>query len=376
MQYSIGIDIGKRKCVACIMDDKKRILEETSYENTSREAGMFARKAKLSYGGKNCQAVCESTGNMWLKTYEAFESAGIPIKLANTYKMRIISDMDVKTDPIDARKLANALRAGMVPECYVAPPELRSVRELMRCRIGLVQDRTAVINQIHSLLDRYDERIDSSHVYSNKGLGQLFALNLGDPNDDAVLGVQARRVRQITEEIADIETRIAAQASVSEDARILMSIPGIDSFTAMLLVSEIGDIARFKTPGKLVAWFGMCPTVHQSGDREYHGKMRKTSNRRCNWAMLQTVRTAAIYDERMGRIHARSKKRNSARPMVARTHVATKMIRIVWSMLVTRTPYSGHDPKTYKLKLARAEAVAAAAATSKMPPEVREKTDK
>ncbi len=377
MQYSIGIDIGKRKCVACIMDDNKRILEETAYENTYKEADLFAKKAKLNYGGKNCQAVCESTGNMWLKTYEAFESAGIPIKLANTHRMRIISDMDVKTDPIDARKLANALRAGMVPECYVAPPELRSVRELMRCRIRLVQDRTAVVNQIHSLLDRHDWKINSSHMYSNKGLKQLFALNLGDPNDDVVLGVYARRVRHLAEEIASIETRIAAQAGASEYARILMSIPGIDSFTAMLPVSEIGDIARFKTPNKLVAWFGMCPTVHQSGDREeYHGKMRKTSNRRCNWAILQAARTAAIYDERMGRIHARSKKRNSARPMVARTHVAAKMVRIIWSMLMTKTPYSGHDPKTYKLKLARAEAAAAAAATATAAPKVREKTTK
>ncbi len=151
---------------------------------------------------------------------------------------------------------------------------------------------------------------------------------LDDPNDGAVLGVHTRRVRQPTEEIADIETKTATQAGASEDARIPMSIPGIDSPAAMLPVSEIGDIGRFKTPGKLVAWFGMCPTVHQSGDREYCGKMRKTSNHRCNRAMLQAARTAAIYDERIGRINAGSK-RNSARPMVARTHAATKMIRII-----------------------------------------------
>ncbi len=179
-KYSIGIDIGKRKCIACIMDDKKRIQEETAYEDASKEASLFARKAKLNYG-RNCQAVCESAGNMWPKTCEAFESAGIP-KLASTYRMRIISDMDVKTDPIDARRFANALRAGMVPECYVAPPELRSVRELIRCRIGPVQARTAVINRIHSLPDRYDGRIDSSHVYS-KGLRQLTDMAPDDPND-------------------------------------------------------------------------------------------------------------------------------------------------------------------------------------------------
>ncbi len=143
--------------------------------------------------------------------------------------MRIISDIDVKTDPIDARRLTNALRAGMVPKCYVAPPGLWSVMELMRCRIGPVQARTAVINRIHGLPDRYYERIDSSHAYSDKGLRQLTDMAPDDPNDGAVLGAHTRRVRQPTEEIADIETKIAAQAGASEDARIPMSIPGIDS---------------------------------------------------------------------------------------------------------------------------------------------------
>ena len=76
---------------------------------------------KKEYGGKGrCQAACESTGNMWLKTFEAFEGCGIPINLANTYKMKIISDTDAKTDPIDAQKIANALRVGIVLECYTA----------------------------------------------------------------------------------------------------------------------------------------------------------------------------------------------------------------------------------------------------------------
>jgi len=62
---SIGIDIGKRKCVACVMDAGGRVLEESSYDNTYADARAFAARMRRRYG--RCQAACESTGNMWIK---------------------------------------------------------------------------------------------------------------------------------------------------------------------------------------------------------------------------------------------------------------------------------------------------------------------
>ena len=87
------------------MDRNGTVLEETGYENTYAAADAFARKAKREYG--KCQAVCESTGNLWIKTYEAFEDRGIPIELANPMKVRAIAEASVKTDKVDARTLAH-----------------------------------------------------------------------------------------------------------------------------------------------------------------------------------------------------------------------------------------------------------------------------
>ena len=135
---NIGIDISKRKCVVCVMDDIGRMLEETAYENTLADAKEFTGRMKREYSRRGqCRAAYETTGNMWLKTFVAFEEHGIPIRFANTYKMKIISDTDVKTYPIDARKIANILRVGMIPRCYVASLALRDVRELLRYRIDM-----------------------------------------------------------------------------------------------------------------------------------------------------------------------------------------------------------------------------------------------
>jgi transposase len=145
------VDIGKRNCKACTMSSDGSIAEETKYNNTLSEAEILAAK---------CVAVCESTANLWLKTYQAFEKYNIGVKLANPLKTKAIAEAKIKTDTLDARTLAHLLRSDLVAECYIAPREIREDRLLLRLRTNLVQDRTRVMNRVHSLLDKYDVKCD------------------------------------------------------------------------------------------------------------------------------------------------------------------------------------------------------------------------
>jgi transposase len=76
------------------------------------------------------------------------------------------------------------------------------------------------------------------------------------------------QIEFLNTEIKNIESRITCEASKNESVKILMSMTGIDYFSAMMIVSEIGDITRFSAPEKLVSWSGLCPSIHQS----LHGK--------------------------------------------------------------------------------------------------------
>ena len=149
----VGIDIGKRSCAVCVMDRDGNVLENTKYRNT-REAVDKLAKIILSKYGK-CSAVCESTSKMWMNTYEAFEEHRIPIILGNLIRMKMVQS-GVKTDKLDAKKLADLFRMNTVPECYVYPKESRRLLDLMRHRIALVRDRTRVLNRQSSLCERYD----------------------------------------------------------------------------------------------------------------------------------------------------------------------------------------------------------------------------
>ena len=351
---SIGIDIGKRRCIVCTMDRNGTVLEETGYENTYAAATAFARKARREYG--KCQAVCESTGNLWIKTYEAFEDRGIPIELANPMKVRAIAEASVKTDKVDARTLAHLLRTNLIARCHVAERGVRGVRQLLRERNNLVKARTQAINRLHNLLDRYDlnPKDFAQDIWREKALKALDSKSLADPNDDYVLHRYVRGIRHHNAELGLLEKKIAGHASASEDARILMSMTGIDYYAAMLLASEIDGIGRFASPKKLVSWAGMCPTVHQSGNTMYHGRMKKDSNRKVNWVLIQAAHVAVLYDGRMRDYYERMKKTHHS--SIAITHVANKMIKIIWHMLTSRDLYRDRNEKLYQKKLKRIDA--------------------
>ena len=141
---------------------------------------------------------------------------------------------------------------------------------------------------------------------------------MADPNDDYVLHRYVRGIRHHNAELSLLEKKIAGHASASEDARILMSMTGIDYYAAMLLASEIDGIGRFASPKKLVSWAGMCPTVHQSGNTMYHGRMKKDSNRKVNWVLIQAAHVAVLYDGRMRDYYGRMKKTHHS--SIAITH--------------------------------------------------------
>ena len=259
----MGIDIGKQNCVVCIMDSDGSMIEETKYNNTLDQAESFASSIKSKHGGgdgsqSTIMAVCESSGNLWLKTYQAFEKYGIGVKLANPLKTKAIAEAKIKTDKLDAKILVHLVRSDLVAECYIAPREIIEDRSLLRLRTNLVQDRTRVMNRTHSLLDKYDMSFGYSKISGMKGLQWLRDLRVTG-NDQILLQEYISQIDFLTTEIKNIESKIRIEASNNESVDILMSITGIDYFSAIMISYEIGDINRFSSPQKLVSWAGLCP---------------------------------------------------------------------------------------------------------------------
>ena len=355
MRVSIGIDIGKRKCDYCVVDSRGKVLERNQYINKPSIVDEVAKQLKAKYG-KDIRAACETTGNMWNFTYDAFEKAGIVIFLANTYKMALIAKTGKKTDKIDAEKIANIVRMDFIPECYVPGKKIRGLRALVRQRISLVQDRTSYINRVHSLLDRHDLEIDSTSMYSKKALAQLFAAKLDPIEDEMALQRYARIIANLTAEIEDMDNQLADEAAQNEDAKLLASMTGIGPYISLLLAVEIADVKRFAKAKQMISWAGLCPVIEQSGDRTYSGKIKhKDVNKRVRWAMSEAANTAIRFDTRMKAIYETARRRHAGLHGPAIIVVANKMINIAWYLLRSRTPYESRNENLYKRKLARLE---------------------
>ena len=119
------------------------------------------------------------------------------------------------------------------------------------------------------------------------------------------------KIRYYNDEIEKMNHAIRLYVKESHDAQLLLTITGIDVFTAALVASEIDGIKRFASPKKLVSWSGMCPTTHQSGDTAYHGRMKKDSNRKVNWVITQCALSAAVHDPRMKAYYEHLKKKKA-----------------------------------------------------------------
>ena len=105
----------------------------------------------------------------------------------------------------------------------------------------------------------------------------------------------------------------------------------------MLIASEIGDITRLSTPEKLVSWAGLCPSIHPSGNYLYMGKM-KDGNKKVRWILIQAANTAARKADRLRKFYLLIAKRHGHH--VAVTHVANKMMAIIWHRFVSKKLYN------------------------------------
>ena len=121
IEKSIGIDIGKRKCVTCVTDADGTVLEESWYHNTADGACRFAARARAEYG--TSKAACESIGNRWVKTADAFENAGIPLELANPLKTKVLCDRSL-SEVTTAHEADCRGSAAVPPPCGPVPAQM------------------------------------------------------------------------------------------------------------------------------------------------------------------------------------------------------------------------------------------------------------
>lgn len=175
----------------------------------------------------------------------------------------------LKNDKVDAEILAQLLRADLLPEAWIAPPQVRQLRALLRHRAQLAR----LCNRIHAVLaDRGHGR--PAGCWSGPGRQWLAALELPaisrEVIDDAVTLMDT-----LQQPIDRLDREVGQRAKADPRVKVLTQLPGVGPFTALVLLAEIGDITRFRSARKLAAWAGLTPTVRGSDRTVRHGHISK-----------------------------------------------------------------------------------------------------
>lgn len=325
MGQFIGLDIHRKFIQVCVMDQMGVVSQELRLE---LEEPDQLREFFRGFDPQDSQAVMEATiGWMWLA--DELQALGIEVHLAHMQGVRLIAESHRKTDRIDARILADLLRTDFLPEAYLAPPQVREDRMVLRHRQGLVAWRTAAKNRVHALLARYNIHLPQSDIFGAQGLKELKALEMP---------VEAARIRDehllaiefLNGRIQVVEKRLYRR--LEGDARVdwLMSIPGIGKLSAHYVLAELGTIERFLSPSRLASYCGLCSSTNESADRVRQG--RTWGGRSLlRWTLVEAAHTAVRRDSYFARIfHRVAKCRGTGRAYVA---VARKMACIIWQML-------------------------------------------
>jgi transposase len=343
-----GIDVHRDYGVACVQNPKGETIDEFRFRNDVE--GINEAKARL--GKSNAHVAIESTGNMWVVLWDKLEESGLDLHLVHPLKTKAIASNKLKNDKLDAKMLAKLLRGDMLVCSYVPPRDVRDEREKVRLRGSLVRMRTQVVNKIRSILHKYCIKYKGS-LHQNAGMEFLRTLELR-PVDTLAIKSYLETLKTLNDEIESVNSQIANNDS--EEIRLLMSIPGIDYYSAVLIFSEIGDISRFPSHNKLASWAGLVPSMHQSGTSFYNGRITKEGSRRLRWILIQCAHTAIRANSKLNEFYSNiAKRRGDNKAVVA---VARKLVKIIYAVLSSRSPSLYGDPEKTERKIKRMKKIA------------------
>jgi transposase len=317
-QY-VGIDLHRRRSVIVRMDETGRVLSTVRVLNDPIAFALAVGEA-----GEGAEVALEATyGYYWAA--DVLQELGAKVHLVHPLGLHWDSRR-VKNDEKDATELAKRLWRGDLPEAWVAPPEVRELRELVRYRAKLVALRTSAKAQVHAVMAKCGVLPALGDMFGPGGQVLLDKMELPQPYRYRVDSLR-RLIEVFDDEIDIAENQLHKRLKGNRGYWAVQAVHGVGRVTAAIFVAEIGDISRFRSARHLCSWAGLTPSHRESDDKAHRGHITKQGSTILRWAAMEAVARyhgGAPIAPAFGRIQARRG------TMIARVAAARKLLTLVY----------------------------------------------
>jgi len=319
-----GLDVHKDSTYATILNGEGKVINQTRMNNekvlsylTHYKVGRVAMESSTAVA----------------PLFRQLASKGFDVVVSHPKKTRYIAEAKIKSDRVDSKAIAELARLDALPLAYVPDIETARLREKVRRRAFLVRQRAKLKVKIKSVLTYEGIKPPLDHgLFTLKGAEWLHSLNL--ESVDSYLRIMSTFNR----EVKFLSKQLLGVAEEDEDVKLLMTVPGIGYYSALLVKSEIGNIDRFPFGERLCSYAGLVPSTHASGKTVRHGGITKEGSRWLRWVMVQAAQTHVHrFDSTVTRMYNRVAQKRGHR--VALTAAAHKLLLVCYSVLRNKRPY-------------------------------------
>lgn len=363
-----GLDVHKKSVVACVMTPEGQ--KTRTFGTTTRQLVALSNwlgEMEVTH------VAMESTGVYWKPVVNLMEDRFV-VWVVNAHHIKAVPGR--KTDVKDAEWIADLLRHGLLRPSFIPERAQRELRELVRYRKSLVQERSREANRVQKVLEGANIKLGSvaSDVLGASGRMMLTALAEGEddpavladmakgrlrekldaleealegvmgPHQRFMLATQLRRLSTLDGDVERLDAEVARRVGRHKDVlEAVDTIPGVGRRTAETIVAEIGtDIDRFETPGHLASWAGVSPGNNRSANRSKRSPVKRGNNS-LQSALVEAARAAARTKTYLGAQYHRLARRIGANR--AAMAVAHSIAVILHHIIKNRSPFVdlGHD---------------------------------
>lgn len=335
--YYVGLDVHKRSVSYCV---------KTAAGEGVRRGDVAATRVALTawadaLPGPWAGALEATLFSAWI--YDHLAPRAVALHVAHPAMLEAITRAKKKNDRADAEKLCDLLRCELLPTCYLAPPEIRELRRVLRYRNLLVRQAVRLQNRIAGLLMECGEEHVKSRLHRKRYFYAL--LDSLEHTPESALELLAVS-RGLYETFVALEKQLVAaliaHPLLQQRVARLRTIRGVGEITALTWALEIGEPQRFGSIGRAVSYCGLCAGQDESAGKSKRGPLSKQRNEHFETVLIEAAKLAPRFNAQLKQVHERELGRGSRNR--ATLAVARKLVAYLLAVDRSGEPFTPRAP--------------------------------